>query len=87
MKAMKFRAVLLALLLAGMAMVPCVSAAAAVNENGGPVPISVANSDVKEFYSDMEFVTWDPLLERETPYYMLLVLNSDGKADSVNKLL
>ena len=32
MKAMKFRAVLLALLLAGMAMVPCVSATEKISE-------------------------------------------------------
>jgi hypothetical protein len=58
-----------------------VSAAAAINKIGEQNPISVENCDIKEYYPDVEFVTWDPLLEKETPHYMLLILNSDGKVN------
>jgi hypothetical protein len=58
-----------------------VASATALNEIGEQIPISVDNGNVKEYYPDVEFVTWDPLLEKETPHYMLLILNNEGKAN------
>jgi len=78
---MKLSIFLLASLLTALVIVPSVSAAAAINKIGEQNPISVENCDIKEYYPDVEFVTWDPLLEKETPHYMLLILNSDGKVN------
>lgn len=67
----------------------CVSAVTPTTsdiEIGLKVPIPIDSNDAKEFYPNVESNNWDPSIEKETPHFMLLILNKDGKANMLRAI-
>lgn len=79
----KLSIVLLALLLAGMAMVPCVNAAEQ------KIPDGMVQADPKidtEGYVAVDVINIDLSIKDATPYYYLLVLSDEGKQNYLKDL-
>lgn len=52
----------------------------------GQTPYPIDISDRKEPYPNVESINWDPLIEKETPHYMLLIVNEVGKASTLRSI-
>ena len=83
MKTMKFYTVLLALLLAGMVMVPCVSA----DNMPSPDLSKLVNPQTDtEGYVPVDVIVIDSEIKKSTPYFHMLVMSEEGKENFLTTL-
>jgi hypothetical protein len=71
---------------ASMSYVSAVTMAPSDDIITGKIPYPIDISDRKEPYPNVESINWDPLIEKETPHYMLLIVNKVGKASTLRSI-